>query len=209
MTVAAASRLWFLPFLQCSSTSDTLCPLLNRLLTRLRLEYLAKMGLLDSICRLINVEDRSILLTALTSTFTLTPSSSPLFTLLTLPALLHRASNAQDRSNILKKAFAMAFGSTGGSLITTYGLLPFPLENITMQALVSTITALYIGAILRVQRWVVRILGDEEHWLVSPMFGAIWAAMWLIWARLSPFGRFVSRTDRSEPVSHQGHTHSR
>lgn len=86
----------------------------------------------------------------------------------------------------------MAFGSTGGSLVTTYGLLPSAMENVTIQALVSIITSLYIGAILAIQRGAVRMLGNEKHWLISPIFGAIWAAMWLMWARISPFGRYVS-----------------
>ena len=154
------------------------------------------MSTLDSIRRLFARIDDSNLLTVLSSVITLTPSPSIFFTLLTLPALLHRDVNTSSKSNILKKVLAMALGATTGSLVTTHALLPSPVESISMQALVSAITSLYIGAILGVHRVAVKVLSDEDQWLVSPLFG-------LIWANLSPFGRYVSAFF-DEALIHQG-----
>jgi hypothetical protein len=158
------------------------------------------MDLNSLISKISRFTDTSTLYTAISSAFTLTPSSSPLFPLFTLPSLLHRdelynpysGAALSGQLGLLKKSLALAIGSAGGSLFTTWGILPSGIETLLFQGVVSTSVALFIILILWLHTTVADLLDVNEDWISSPLFGLIWAGLWLLWTKLPPFGRLVS-----------------
>lgn len=162
------------------------------------------MDLKALLAKIDGVTDASTLFTAISSACTLTPSSSPLFPLLTLPSLLHRQSSSGIESDsdlsgqlhLREKALAMLIGGASGSLITSWGILPSALETLVSQSLISTCTALCITLILWLHAKFEQMLDAREDWMSSPLFGLIWAVSWLIWTVISPLGRHVGHLRR-------------
>ncbi len=114
--------------------------------------------------------DNPTILTALSSLFTLIPCSSPLFPFLTLPALLDPGDTESSRSflNILKKVLAVWLGSTGGSLISTWGILPSRTEQTFAQLVFSLCIAIVLGLTSTIQNKVVEgwLMQNPEDWLL-------------------------------------------
>lgn len=162
------------------------------------------MDLQALLAKIGGVTDTSTLFTAIASACTLTPSSSPLFALLTLPSLLHRdsshdvdsGSNLSGQLHLREKALAMLIGGASGSLITSWGILPSALETLLSQALISTCTALCITLIVWLHAKIEQMLDTRDDWTSSPVFGLIWAVSWLVWTKISPLGRHVSHLRR-------------
>ena len=139
--------------------------------------------------------DNPTLLTAFSSIFTLTPSTSPFFPLLTLPALLIQGHKESSRStlNIFKKLLGTTLASTSGSLYQTWGILPSGVEQVLSQIVFSLFIGLILGFCVGLQsvfietKWV----EDCDDWVFSPIFGLTWAGVWLTWSKISPFGGYV------------------
>jgi hypothetical protein len=124
----------------------------------------------------------------LSSPITLTPSSSPFFTLLTLPALLHQAQGLPWQT--LKKVISLSLGSTLGSVYTNWDALPK--FGAGVQSLLSLLLAAYVGLIIKIHDTTIGKTIGSDDWVVSPLFGLVWAGMWFAWSRFSPLGRYVN-----------------